>query len=552
VTLSVHTTRLLILIALSLCSETLAAETTRYVVAGTVVDSSTAQPLAGISVSLAPDRTGGHSQTVHTSHDGGFRFAAVPGGKYVLSGSGPGYRPQGLDQHRYYFTGLAVGPDLDTSKVVFRLQPDASIRGQVLDDQNEPVRNATVQLFTVDDSDGIRRTVATTNVGTDDQGYYHFPHLEPGTYYVAVSARPWYAQYSPQRSDRSQPMQLLDGDTARAHSEAAQLDVAYPLTFYPDTDDSAQASAITLHAGERATADVVMRAVPAAHLRIRSGTTSEHSSVPRIMQRVFDDYLVPVLASQGFGYSQGMYEFAGLAPGHYVLEMPGSNPGDAGSKAGWFREVDLSGDVEVSSDESLPMANVAGAVVYQGAAPPAESMYLELHSSSSGDGWTGQISHKGLFGLKDNEIRPGTYEIKLYGASGWFVNGITAQNAKVQGMQVTIASGASVRLICNAIRAVSSLRGVVQVGDQPLAGAMVLLVPDDRAHISQRYRRDQSDSDGSFTLREVLPGHYTAIAIQNGWNLEWENPQVLKPYLAKGEKITVSTSQNASLKIQAQ
>ena len=30
-------------------------------------------------------------------------------------------------------------------------------------------------------------------------------------------------------------------------------------------------------------------------------------------------------------------------------------------------------------------------------------------------------------------------------------------------------------------------------------------------------RRDQSDSDGSFALRDVVPGQYTVVAIQDGW-----------------------------------
>ena len=84
------------------------------------------------------------------------------------------------------------------------MQPDASIRGQVLDEQNEPVRNATAQLFRMDEVDGLRRAVSVTNAGTNDQGYYHFSHLGPGTYYVALSARPWYAQYSPQGGSAAQ------------------------------------------------------------------------------------------------------------------------------------------------------------------------------------------------------------------------------------------------------------------------------------------------------------------------------------------------------------
>ena len=79
-----------------------------------------------------------------------------------------------------------------------------------------------------------------------------------------------------------------------------------------------------------------------------------------------------------------------------------------------------------------------------------------------------------------------------------------------------------------------------------------MLVPDNPALQSSRIRRDQSDSDGSFTLRQVLPGTYTLLALRNGWDVEWGNPETLKLYLAGGEKITVTTNQVANVKITAQ
>ncbi len=53
------------------------------------------------------------------------------------------------------------------------------------------------------------------------------------------------------------------------------------------------------------------------------------------------------------------------------------------------------------------------------------------------------------------------------------------------------------------------------------------------------FRRDQSDSDGTFTLRAVLPGDYRVVAVAEGWDLEWTNAAVLKSYLARGIKIRV-------------
>jgi hypothetical protein len=530
-------------------SSSLAAAASQvYPVSGVLLDSVTGRPLLGFEVTLTPDK-GGSGQTARTSARGQFSFPAVPAGKYIISGTGQGYRAQGLNQHDNYFTGIAVGPKLDATNIVFRLQPDAVIRGQVLDEQNEPVRNATAQLFRMDEVDGVRRAVSLTNAGTDDQGYYHFSHLGPGTYYVALSARPWYAQYSPQ-SGSSQPQ--LDADTAaRAQQENAQLDVAYPLTFYPEADDSSQATAITLHAGERFTADVVMRAVQAAHLKVRSEKPLQ-GPVPNIMQRIFDGLLIPVFASQGYGYGQGGFEFGGLAPGHYAIEFPGGSSDKPRSNSGWFRDVDLYSDMEISASDSAAMASVTGLVAYEGGIVPRETAYIELRNEDSGDSWTGKVSEKGLFGLRDNELRPGTYQAVLYGASDWFITRIVAQNAKVRGSEITLAPGASTELAITATRVSAGVTGEVLQDDKPVAGAMVLLVPDDGVQDKQRYRRDESDSDGTFNLRQVVPGRYIAVAILDGWNLEWGTPSVLKPYLDKGEKVTVDSDKSANIKLKLQ
>ena len=525
------------------------AATQNYPVSGVVLDSVTGQPLPGFAVTLTSDK-GGTGQTVRSGSNGQFSFPSVAAGKYILSGSGSGYRAQGLNQHGNYFTGVAVGPKLDATNIVFRMQPDASIRGQVLDEQNEPVRSATAQLFRMEEVDGRQRAVMVTNDGTDDQGFYRFSHLGPGTYYVALSARPWYSQYTPQFQPR--PQQLSDPDTAaQVERETAQLDVAYPLTFYPDAVDSAQAAAITLHAGERFTADVVMRAVPAVHLKIHYDQGRQGPG-PILTQRIFDGLKVPLFSGQGYGYEKGVFEYAGLAPGHYTLELQGGASA-TGGRSGWYRDIELYGDMELSASESPAMASVTGLVTYEGVSTPSrETPYIELRNEETGDSWTDRISDKGLFGLKDNELRPGTYQVVLYGAPDWILTRIVAQNARVQGSQITLTAGASAKLACTATRVSANLPGMVVQGDKPVSGAMVLLVPDDGGGDKQRYRRDESDSDGTFTFRQVIPGQYTAVAIRNGWNLEWGDPAVLAPYLAKGEKVTITAEKSPNLTLQVQ
>jgi hypothetical protein len=81
---------------------------------------------------------------------------------------------------------------------------------------------------------------------------------------------------------------------------------------------------------------------------------------------------------------------------------------------------------------------------------------------------------------------------------------------------------------------------------------MIVLVPADAADNQVLFRRDQSDSDGTFTLANVVPGRYTVLAINNGWELEWAKPEVLKKFMALGEGVIVEARGNYSVKVKVQ
>jgi hypothetical protein len=544
----------LIFLATVLSAIELAAQTaapvkppTGYPIAGIVASSTTGQPLSGVSVSITSTENRHETQTVQTGADGRFAFSGLPAGKYSLTASARGYRAQGFNQHSNFFTGIAVGPDLEGSNLVFRLVPDAAIEGIVTDDDGDPVRNASVQLFERNNDTGQQRTQPLSNSSTDDRGSYHFGHLGPGTYFVAVTARPWYAQYSSQQ--QKQP----DSDTARLTEEKAQLDVAYPMTFYPAAGDSSGATAIVLHSGEHVTTDIAMRAVPAAHLRIKRGGDNSGGDgpqgMPRVSQRVFDGTLVPVMSLQGFGDPSGVFEYTGIAPGHYVIEMSYYRHGSRLS--GWYKEIELSGTVDLDPRESPPLASVSGALLLEGTTRPPGQMYVVLTDRISRENFSAEVSNKGLFDFKDDEVRPGRYEVVLANAPGFQIKSMIAKGAKTVGQSIEI-SGGSVQLVCTATHAVAKVTGVVLRDDKPFAGAMVVLVPRSPESNWTLFRRDQSDSDGTFNLPEVRPGLYTAIALQDAWEIDWASPAVLQPYLKNGTPVEVTGEGTISVKVQLQ
>jgi len=86
----------------------------------------------------------------------------------------------------------------------------------------------------------------------------------------------------------------------------------------------------------------------------------------------------------------------------------------------------------------------------------------------------------------------------------------------VIGHNIEIANAMPVRLIVTLSQGSGQVTGTALREGRPLAGAMIVLVPEHPENNVPLFRRDQSASDGTFSLPNVLPGKYTVVAIENG------------------------------------
>jgi protocatechuate 3,4-dioxygenase beta subunit len=144
-------------------------------------------------VEIVDVKRGFGSRMLQTGEDGRFRFEGVLASKYRLSASKPGFLTQAYEQHDNFSTAIAVGPRLLSENLVFRLTPGGIISGTVMDEWGEPVRQAQIKLFRDQDTEGIRSTRQQGGNMTDDRGAFEIADIEPGAYFLSVSAQPWYA-----------------------------------------------------------------------------------------------------------------------------------------------------------------------------------------------------------------------------------------------------------------------------------------------------------------------------------------------------------------------
>ena len=531
-----------------------APATEKWKISGIVVDATSSTPLAGVEVALAAIATRNDFRTTTTAEDGRFAFDNLGPGKYTLTGQRKGYVREFFDQHAQYSTSIAVGPKLQSENLFFRLHRDASISGTVTDDQNEPVRNAEITLLqeSIFNGEIILRARGTAN----DEGVYHFGHLTPGKYFVAVSCQPWYAQ-RPYRFSSKTTRTITDNGTTEIrgtndHQDAAEeqqrnspLDVAYPVTFYPGATEFEAAAPIVLSSGDRFTADLNLRAVPAIHLQI-TGSIPVQGGNAQVQAHIPGGVDMPV-RSTSMQVEPGVMEVSGLVPGHYFLHM---NLYDGKNWSNSSKEVTVSGDARITVDEKDSYVPLSGTLKLEPLGPFPERGQVIFRNKASGRRFFATISIKGEFEV-DRGVLAGRYEISV-SAIDYFLKSMTATGGRVAGRILDVTTGTPVKLTLEMTQGLGQINGVALKNDTPLGSVMVVLVPQDPVANPQYFRRDQSDSDGTFTLASVVPGKYTAIAIENGWDLQWGNPKALKPYMAQGTPVQVEPKGKYDIKVKIQ
>jgi hypothetical protein len=517
-----------------------------FSISGTAVSATTGTPLDRAEVSLStPGPRGSQVAESITTENGGFRFDHLQAGKYRLSASRRGYITAGYQDHDGFFTGIVTGRNLSTDGLRLELLPTAIIGGVITDDSGEPIGGAQVHLFRMDQYTGEAKIVGAGQDTTDDTGTYEFARLKAGTYYVGVSASPWYAFHPGRKTDATgNPLP----DDQQPHSP---LDVAYGMNFYENATDSASASAIALNAGDRVDVNLSMHAVPAIHIQVTLRAAEQGASrgivMPMLAQEVFGEQQMQpggVTWTSTRGDSQQIGEFGGIAPGHYVLrqfQQQGSSDGPRTAT------VDLTTNQTVDfTAASVAGVDVSGKVVMASGARLPNRTRLSLVPPDGGSSRESTVvDADGAFAL--HSVPPGRYDVQI-GASGaqLAVAQMAANGAEVEGSHITVAAE-PVLLAASLASGSTTITGVAQRDGKPLGGALILLVPRDPNASQQLFRRNQSDSDGSFTLNGVVPGSYTLVAIEEGWTLEWARPETIAPYLSRGVRVRVTGQKSLDL-----
>jgi 5-hydroxyisourate hydrolase-like protein (transthyretin family) len=529
----------LLLLALPiLCQD--AAERKKCSIQGQVLNGLTGEPIRKVEVTLMPSGAMPKTSLAGvTDASGRFSFEQVEPGKYYLTAQKTGFLQgrYGARSQMSSGTPLSVAAGQSLKDLAFKLMPQGSISGRVLDDEGEPIQNAMVQVLAERSFRGKRQFLPSGGMSTNDRGEYRVSNLGPGKYLLMASPSMRHGS-APPRPDTGKP------------------EMGLASVYYPGVLEQSQAARIELALGAELTGhDLRLRQTRVARIRGKAINGQTGEPAKGIMVTLarelpfFDRFGVPV---QG---EDGQFELASVTPGSYTLSANMMRPGE--DRLAAVQPVEVGDrDIEGIVLTLKPGENVSGTILVDGDPKKIPLGSLQVYLSVQaliimGGTPSAAVQPDGSFTLKN--VTPGKFEIAIGGpSSAFFIKSIKVGDMELTGREVDWTAG----LPAGAIAITLSTKGAAVAGSvekdgKPASGAVVALVPDDEARRTglSYYRQAVSDQTGAFAIKNVPPGAYKAYAFDEVDYASLTDPEVLKPIESKGVPVKLDDGGSQSLEL---
>jgi len=562
---------------------------------GLVTDSSSNMPLSKVTVELrSPGAAAAIASTITDSEGRFFLFNVKPAGYRVVAmrsgyaNSEPGQRHVGGPSQP-----VAVAAGQRISDLRIAMTRAGAISGHVLDN-GVPVGIADVVAITVTYIEGQPNFSLLLTSRTNDLGEYHIFWLPPGKYVVmaivwdTASNAPYFM--TPDGSNDNTfvtARRSLRAVFNRASGSGAAENEAHVPFFYPGTPDPQSATIMEIRPGaELRNIDIHASALPTRHVKgtvsgifatpnaanaaaIRAGLPSGPSVRMIPLQAVLNtnDAQVPSVNAE----ANGSFEIKNVIAGRYLLiatsgALTGSVPVEV-------RDRDIDG-IGVTLGQGL---SASGQVALDGPAgaapsPPPAGLRITLRPEPFIPGvptYSAAVAANGTFSVPPPPPAnpnpnaspapappPGLYRVIVTPLLGppTLPDGVpfvppALQNAYVKSMRVgdidVLKDGLRLDHGIDDLRIVvgtnpGTLEGrVLNDRQQPLASAVVALVPDSALRYRVNHRWVASDAAGAFQFQNVAPGDYLLFAWDSIENGGWQDAGVLRDYESQGKRVHV-------------
>jgi hypothetical protein len=491
----------------------------QYKLSGIVVDALTGAPIRRALVALM----GLQSQAVLTDEGGKFRFENIAQGQAAIIAHKPGYTDLSAGSQ----TMVTIGGD--TSPLVLKLNPESTVVVKVTGDDGEGVEGLRVAVLGSQVEDGHRYWSQHGGGQTDEQGEYRVGSLRPGKYYVSAGPS-------------SRPVGHI-GDDAQGN------DIGYGRAFYPNAAELEGAAIVEVSPGKRARVEVTLSTVPL--YRILGAVAGRMPAQPchlRLMDSSGQDIGIGVWMNP----ATGLFRSQEVQAGFYTLvancfddggvSSAGRMPLHVGSN---ITNVTLS----VTPAPSIPVEFRTNETANSNENIPTGSVILTQKQEMNRQGarWSEQEADGDERRMVIKRVESGSYSVDIRPSPGWYVESALYGSVDLLTEDLTVPEGGTTEAIEVTLRNDGAkVSGNIRGRGAASTSGMVLLV----SSRAPRLVKETRITNGAFAIRDLAPGSYRALAIDQADDLEYKNPEALRDYLTKAQDVTVGPKQESRVDLE--
>ena len=319
-------------------------------VSGTILsDDPSPQPLRGVRVTVS-SADFNVNRTVTTDDAGRFAISALPGNRYTLSASKPGWVRMAYGAKRYDRPGtpITLANDQQMTGVTMRLSRGSVITGVVTDETGMPAFGVSVRAMQYRLQAGGERQLVNAGIAgsvttdqTDDRGMYRLYGMPAGEYVIAAQPRLMTtgdvramtegemraALAAVQQTAAGRAPAPGTGGEAQQQAPSNAEDVVtvgYAPVYHPSTTSAVNSTAVTVGSGdERTGVDLRLQVVRTA--KIQGMVVTPPGVSPQSVQLTLlpsgsmaTSSLATVINRAPVG-PDGKFSYSGIPPGQYTI-----------------------------------------------------------------------------------------------------------------------------------------------------------------------------------------------------------------------------------------
>jgi len=512
-------------------------------VSGTVVRKLDGAPLKGATVWLGSDESHERTIATTTAADGHFELRNVPAGHYTLSVHRNGYVDAQYGQKKPNGPGstLTLRPGQKLVDLVFKLGRTGVITGRISDEDGEPMQGIRVNAVREVYINGKMRLQSADARESNDLGEFRLFGLSPGRYLISAEPETW---------------NRVVGDREFSGADKSGGEKGYAKLYYPGVTDSGKASAITIKEGDEiASIDILMKQVTVYRVRGKvvnllpkpSGRRWSQVHVLRINQGAGWESI----GAASVGDADGSFEIREIPPGNYTIRVMSRS--DDGRMLVTQRDITVgNADVEGLTLTIGEGVNIPGRVTWDGTPRLERQGFVIAAISTENEPFPStraEVDDNNQFMLKN--VYDGEFRLDAWGISkDCYIKEVRYSDSIVPDATIRVAKGLVGPLEITLSSRGAHVQGTVLNEDTlPAVGAWAVAIPDKKTRRAS-YSAN-TDQYGHFEVRGLPPGKYKLFSWAGLQQGTWEDPEFLKPFEEKGEKIALQEGDQKTLSLVA-